>query len=608
VLRRFFVRSLSLGAIFALLVGQLGSAIGGGGAVSAQSASAIPDTAAYAPADSLAFVSFSLDADSPQWTQASALGERLGQQLSPQYLIQSLLEPIVGGMAADEVAGLITDGELGVAITDPNVASILPSLDFSSGIDPSEISDEVTDIDPSAARGFVLIGIVPSPEETAAAISLFMTSRAQTAGEQVETSTYGDATILSIAAVPDEGFPGIAVARANDAILAATNPDDLKPVIDVAQGSGESLADNSTVAEVLAPLPADRLATAIVNGPSLATYAAGDPDAAGMFAPVLNSVNAVTGLSVSAESKGFQLDLRAAGPDGLPVFGSNDNFDPKLIDQMPADTQILVDGYDFGATGLLDGAVAILANLFFGTLGGMFVPGDFGDEPATPEATPAATEVPTIQESADSAYTTLAFLLGFNLKTELISLLDGEYALGVWGLNGTDPSGASAAFVSETSDPDTLSSSIGTLIGFLGFGATEAGVETGTTRIGGSTVNSITVSSLGLPSPLTIGVVNGTLAIGLGEDGGTVAVEGATGSLADNPDFIAATADLPADRNALLYIDIASLQSTIDAGLGSTSIAGSDGDVELNADALAIAGFQDGDMAGAQGMLYIPES
>jgi hypothetical protein len=594
--------------MFALLVGQLGSVIGGGGAVSAQSASALPDTASYAPADSLAFVSFSLDADSPQWTQASALGERLGQELSPQFLIQSLLGQIVGDTAAEDVASLISDGELGVAITDPNLANILPSLGMSSSIDPSQITDELGDIDPSAASGFVLIGVVPSPNEVAAGIDLFMRTQAQSNGAQVETTTYNDVAILSIAGVPDQGFPGIAVARVDDAILAATKPDDLKPVIDVAQGTGESLADNASVSQVLAPLPVDRLATAIVNGPALAQYAADDPDAAGLFAPVLNSVKAVTGLSVSAESKGFQFDLRAAGTDGSPVFGSNDNFDPKLIDQMPADTQILVDGYDFGSTGLLDGAVAILANLFFGTLGGMFVPGDFGDEPATPAATPSATEVPTIDEAADSAYTTLAFLLGFNLKTDLIGLLDGEYALGVWGLNGTDPSGANAAFVSETSDPDTVSSSIGTLIGFLGFGATEAGVETGTARIGDNTVNSISVSSLGVPSPLTIGVVNGTLAIGLGEDGGTVAVEGATGSLADNPDFIAATADLPADRNALLYVDIASLQSTIDAGLGSTSIAGSDGDVELNTGALAIAGFQDGDLAGAQGMLYIPES
>ena len=575
--------------------------------MSAQSPSSLPDAAAYAPADSLAFFSFSLDADSPQWTQASALGDRLGQPLSPQILVQSLLEPIVGGMAADEVTKAITSGELGVAITDPDLASVLPGVDLSSGVDPVAIADEVSAVDTSAASGFVLIGLVPNPDDVAGAINLFINSRAQIAGEQVETTTYNDVAIVSIAAIPDEGFPGIAVARVDDAIIAATNPDDLEPVIDVAQGTGESLADDSTVSQVLEPLPAERLATTIVNGPALAEYAAADPDAAGLLAPVLSSVNAVTGFAVSAQTAGFQLDLRAASPNGEPVFGSNDNFDPKLIEQMPADTQILVDGYDFGAAGVLDVAVAILSNLFLGSLGGMFVPGDFGDEPATPEATPAATPVPSLQEAADTAYTTLAFLLGFNLKTDLIALLDGEYALGVWGLNGTDPTGASAAFVSETSDPSTLSSSIGTLIGFLGFGADQAGVVTGTTRIGDSTVNSITVSSLGLPSPLTVGVVNGALALGLGEDGGTVAVEGSTDSLAENPDFIAATSGLPADRNSLLYVDISSLQSTIDAGFGTTPMVGADGDVELNADSLAIAGFQDGDMAGAQGMLYIPE-
>jgi hypothetical protein len=148
-----------------------------------------------------------------------------------------------------------------------------------------------------------------------------------------------------------------------------------------------------------------------------------------------------------------------------------------------------------------------------------------------------------------------------------------------------------------------VSSSVGTLIGFLGFGLGD-GVVVDTTRVGDSTVNSIDVQSLGIPSPLTVGVVDGNLAIGIGAEG-TSAITGATDSLADDPLFIAATAELPSERNSLIYVNVGLLRSTIDASLSST-VYGEDGSIDFNADALAIAGFQDGDMAGAQGLLYIP--
>lgn len=599
MLRGSLIRTLSLGLALALLFGQFGLMLSGGNSVSAQSASPIPETASYAPADSLAFLSINLDIESSQWTQASVLGERLGQPFTPDELIQDLVDPLVGDTADFDVSALL-NGELALVVTDPNLAEVLPSIDFSSDTDPSAFVDDATDIDSSAVNGVVLVAVSPNPSILAAALSLFLNSRAENTGMELQTTTYNGVTIASLPADSSSGTPGLAAATIDDAVIAATTPEELEPIIDLRASGGESLADIDAVAKVFAPLPASRLATGIVNGAALSAYATDEPDASGTFAPVLSTINAVTGFSISAESNGFQLDLRSASLDGTPVFGSNDNFDPTLIERMPAETQLLIDGYDFGGIGVLDTVAAILANLFLGSLGAMFVPGDFGVEPA---ASPEATPVPSLEESADSAYSTLAFLLGFNLKTELIGLLDGEFVLGAWGLNGDDTSHMSAAFVSETSDPDTVSSSIGTLIGFLGFGLGD-GAVVGTTRVGDATVNSIAVSGLGIPSPLTIGVVDGELAIGLGEEG-TAAIEGATDRLVDDPLFIAATVDLPAERNALIYVNVGSLQSTIDESLSETPY-GEDGSITFNADALAIAGFQDGDMAGAQGLLYIP--
>lgn len=599
MLRGSLTRTLVFGLSFALLFGQIGLTLSGGNSVSAQSVSPLPETASYAPADSLAFLSIDLNAESPQWTQAAVLGDRLGQNLDPQVLVQSLLDSVIGTGAGFDASALL-DGELAVVITDPNLAGVFPNVDLSADTSASSLVDDVTEVDGSAVSGVVLVAVVPSPMIVAAAINLLMSSRAESTGVELQTTTYNNVTIASLPADPETGTPGLAAAVIDGAAIAATTPQDLEPIIDLRTGSGESLADLDAVAKVLAPLPADRLATGIVNGAALSAYATDEPESAGTLAPVLSTINAMTGFTVSAQSEGFQLDLRAASLDDTPVFGSNDNFNPTLIDGMPADTQVLIDGNDFGSIGVLDTAVGILSNLFLGSLGAMFVPGDFGDEPA---ASPVATATPTLAEAADTAYTTLAFLLGFNLDTQLIGLLDGEFALGVWGIDGTDASGASGAFISETSDPTTVSSSVGTLIGFLGFGLGD-GVVVDTTRVGDSTVNSIDVQSLGIPSPLTVGVVDGNLAIGIGAEG-TSAITGATDSLADDPLFIAATAELPSERNSLIYVNVGLLRSTIDASLSST-VYGEDGSIDFNADALAIAGFQDGDMAGAQGLLYIP--
>jgi hypothetical protein len=601
VLRGSLTRTLLVGLSFALLFGQIGLTLSGGNSVSAQSASPLPESASYAPADSLAFLSIDLNAESPQWTQATVLGERLGQNLDPQALVQSLLDSVIGTGAGFDASALL-DGELAVVITDPNLVGVFPTVDLSSDTSASSLVEGIGEADSSAVSGVVLVAVVPSPMVVAAAINLLMSSRAESTGVELETTTYNNVTIASLPADPETGTPGLAAAVIDGAAIAATTPQDLEPIIDLRAGSGESLADLDAVSKVLAPLPADRLATGIVNGAALSAYATEEPDLAGTLAPVLSTINAVTGFTISAQSEGFQLDLRAASLDDTPVFGSNDNFDPTLIEQMPADTQVLIDGNDFGGIGILDTAVGILSNLFLGSLGGMFVPGDFGDEPVA-SPVPVATASPTLAEAADTAYSTLAFLLGFNLDTQLIGLLDGEFALGVWGIEGTDVSGASGAFISETSDPTTVSSSVGTLIGFLGFGLGD-GVVVDTATVGDSTVNSIDVHSLGIPSPLTIGVVDGNLAIGVGAEGAS-AITGATDSLADDPLFIAATAGLPSERNALIYLNVGLLRPTIDASLSST-VYGEDGSIDFNADALAIAGFQDGDMAGAQGLLYIP--
>ncbi len=584
--RKLLGRTLLFASLFALVFSQLGFTLGGVTAVRAQSSSAeAPPAAQYAPANTLALLSVDLESNSDAWKQAAVLGERLGQEINPQALVEQLVGSIIGDTGTLDFTALV-HGQAALLVTTPNITGVLPGLESGDITDPASVMGAGGSINPSAADGVVLVITAPNNDSTAAAINLFMVSRAQQAGVTLETTTYKDVEIVSLPADPANGLPGLAVAVAGDAIIAATNPSDLQPVIDVQAGDAESLAESSVLPEVLGALPGESLGVGIVNGPAFVDYAESDPTTTGMITPALSGLNAVSAFTIGASDAGFTIDSRSASTDGQPISGTGAPFDATLADSMPIDTQVFVNGNDFAATGVLDSAVAVLANLFFGSFGAVFNDEGFGD--ATPAvATPTA--VPTTQELADSAYQTLSFLLGFNLDTDLFGLLDGEYALGVWGIEGDDYSTANASFIAGTSNPGQVQASLNTLFGFIASGLGNATPEAAAAETAG--MQTIDLSGLGIPQSLSLGVINDELVLNLGDEAGTLR----RGSLATNPTYIAVTGELPAERNSLFYIDLGSLNSTLDAGISTAGMV------------FASAGFTDGEMAAQHGLLYIPE-
>jgi hypothetical protein len=586
VQRRLLGRTFLFASLFALVFSQLGFTLGGVTAVRAQSSSAeAPPAAQFAPANTLALLSVDLESSSDAWKQAAVLGERLGQEITPQALVEQLVQSVIGDTGTLDFSALV-HGEVALLVTNPNITGVLPGLESGDMGDPTSVIDAGRSVDPSAADGIVLVITAPNNDSTAAAINLFMISRAEQAGVTVETTTYKDVEIASLPADPENGLPGLAVAVAGDAVIAATNPSDLQAVIDVQAGDADSLAENPALPQVLGALPGESLGVGIVNGPAFTEYATSDPETTGMIAPALSGLNAVSAFTLGASDAGFTYDSRSVSTDGNPIFGTGPAFDGTLAESMPIDTQVFVNGTDFGATGVLDSVVAVVANIFFGSLGAMFEDEGFGDATPVP-ASP--TPIPSAQELADTAYQTLSFLLGINLDTDLIGLLDGEYALGVWGIEGDDYSTTNASFIAGTSNPEQVQSSLTTLLGFIESGFGGATPEAGSGETSG--MQTFDLSGLGIPQSLSVGVINDELILNLGNEGGMLR----RGSLATNPTFIAATAELPAERNSLLYVDIGALGDTTGTGMNTEGTA------------FAAAGFTDGEMAGMHGLLYIPE-
>jgi hypothetical protein len=577
-----------------LIISLLGVAVAGSAGVKAQAAP--PESASYVPADSLLFVTVDLDVTSTPWLQAAILTQRIDQNLTPEQIFSSLAGAVFGDQASAIDPALFIGGEATLVAVDPDFAGLIeeaiptdPSIAAGAGVDVSVATAELT-------QGYVLVTLPPDVAAAEAAMEQALASQAETDGVSVDSSTYEGIDIRSIPAVEASGRPGIAIAQVDEAVIAAATAAELESVIDVRVGSAPTMADSEFIDAVLAPLPSAYLAIGVLNGPVAAAVAteAGDlGSSVNVFTP--GGTNAFTGFTVTAGNEGFRLDSRSTSTDGSPVAGAGESFDAELPNRMPADTQVLVNGADFGSTGVLDAVVVTLFAVFFGSLEGTVVPLD-------PVATPEATPVPTFEETAAQVYQTLALLLGVNLQTDLVQLLDGEYAFGLWGLEGGQLETASAVLISQTSDPETVQSTITMLTNFLGVGAGDITGAAGATpeATGGAGLIEIDLSSEDMAlAPLSIGVVDDALIIGYGS-GGDVAVNGGDGSLVETEPFEAVTAQLPAERNLLIFVNLGSLQSTLGAQGGGASMV-------TGGQALAIAGFQDGDMAALQGMLYIPE-
>ncbi len=592
-------RLLSLLLVATFVISSFGLAFSHGPVASAREQ--VPETATYVPATALAFVTADLDASSAQWTQANVLGQRIGQSITPERLFELFTRTVFGSSDVIDV-NLFLGGEVAIAVTNPDLNGMMPSLATGGALGQGSTGVLADAATKAAQSGYVLIALPKDPSIAEVVLKTALQRIAENNGVAIKDEEHDGVSVTWVAGDEAAGTPGLAIARVDDALIAAPTVKDLLPVLDLRVNGGDSLATVPRFQQVIRPLPDESLALGVVNGSQLAADIGpeADKNLPGIDA-VTNGVNAFTAFSVTAVDNGFQTDSRSVGEDGSPIFGDADNFTSTLIDQMPADTQVFVDGMDFSSTGLLDAIGVIGSQFLLGALAGM----SSASSAATPTIDPSTITLP---DAANTAFGQLALLFGVNLKSQLIDKLDGEYAFGLWGLNSTDATGVNAAFISQTSDPAAVDASLNALISFVGLLVQNSAVTP--TTIDGVAMNSIDLSGSGVSNPVVVGVNDDQLIVGIG-DGANDAISGPTNQLADTELFQSATASLPTERNAMLFVNLSELQSTVNAATASiigdaTPEASPAAATITTPQAFAVVGFKDDLLAGSQGLLYIP--
>lgn len=520
------------------------------GTVAAQSNTL--DTATLAPASSAMYVSVSLDQNSAQYKQATELFTRLGVA-DP---IQSALEDLTkesGPDAAQQVQPFL-GGELGFVITDFSaLAGAANSMGASSMTGLTGGMSGAMMATPMAAQLGSVSGfaVVLKPSDPAAAwtnAQQALENQASDNGVSVNETTYNGVTIKSVETGGSSTSSNVAMAQVNDFVIVGTTANDLQPIIDTAKGKTDALAKAADFTKVQQDLRPDYLAFGYVNGAAVAQAEAAGANTStmasleAMLGPAATAAAGTSGFVVWADDNGFRFDtvsLPAAGQTS-PV---TKNFEPALPAKVPADTMIFTDGYDLGKNPAL---LALALAAAEGVTG------------QSTEGTPPAGM--TADQFADQVFAQSAQALGFNLKTDFLDQLQGEYGLAL-SVTNLDPSGVNFVLVSGSADAAKLNDALSKISLLISAGA-QGAATVSTKDVSGSQINVASFEYSGMPLQFEYGVVNNQFVLGFGTSVEQY-VAGTSNNLAADPQFQQVMATLPNQRNSLLYINVKGIAAVV---------------------------------------------
>lgn len=508
-------------------------------AVSPVAAQTSDSLAAYAPADSIAFVEANLDPASSQMTLLSDLLTRAN--------LESLSPEAEEGMLADELgsAAGAFDGKV-AAFVSPEVLSNLPLdevIDEAGSLtNTASLTEEADGLGAEIPGGWALL-LQPSDPDAAYAMA-----QESMQSSDAQTETYGGFDILS-APPSDDSSSGEAVALVNGVIVVSTTADDVKTVIDVVNGDAAAIDSDDTYNQVRGQLPEEVIAFGYINGPAIVdALPASDLDdlsaslGGAALGDVMDSLGAYQGFVAWVDENGFRFDTVAiAGPDAeLPTLSA---YTPTIPEILPSDTMFFAGGMDLGSIPGLDDLALVFAAGMVGI-------------PLEDAATPV---------DPDDIFAQAEAVLGFNLKTDVLDQLTGE-----WAIAGSfDMSSGSGLFVSNVEDPDTVGAVVEKIVALV-TSDPDLGATVSTNTVAGSDVTVITIESSGTTMTIEVGMINGELAIGLNgwtEYLGTPASD----PLSAATNFSDSLGLLPTDITGLLYINLESLMPIITASMNSFS-------------------------------------
>lgn len=542
---------LSVAAVAALAAGGVLPAL----SVSAQTATARFTTAVAAPQDAVAYISIPTDEASPQWALAMELIDRagFGEQLT------TARDEALDGLPLDAFLG----GEASIVVTSKALDAAAAAAETTGAL-PGAMEDPAAAPMPADGQGWAVLIDARAPDTTFLGLQEAVKSQATDAGTTIEESEYQGVPITyAPPSAEDTSSTGMAVAQVDDLAMIASAPADLEAIIDTAQGTTPALADLAGFDAVQAELPAEFLMFGFINGTAVNSgqYSAADQLEKMGLDPSLAMLGSqrYSGFTLAADPAGFRMETVAMNADGSPIPKGAPNFASSLAAKAPGDAIFFASAADLGRAGaagpdmpgLLEtaGAVGIGVGMGMGSMG--------GEAPAGATASPA--------DWVAEQYAGLAALLGFNLQTDLLQQLSGEY--GIWvNAGGGDPSAISALIASGVTDPATVESALTSLNMLVAGASGDSGSGITTREVGGGTVSSIATGP-GAPS-VEYGVVDGNLLIGVGP-GVDQFTGGTSSSLADNPLYQSVMAALPEEHNGEIYLDLVQLLPVVQTLSGS---------------------------------------
>jgi hypothetical protein len=402
------------------------------------------------------------------------------------------------------------------------------------------------------------------------------------------------------------GRPGFAAGRAGDFIIAGASQADVTEIIDVVDGTTDSLADSAEAQQVAAELPAETLSFTYLDSSALVD-AVGEQTLQALQAMMPQADQAVwqsnSGFAVSAVEPGFRIDTVTIPAEGgtLEAAGiANDPAIPAAAERVPAGTVL----YEAGV--FPEDALASAAYML-----AVAVNGETADDEGQGDT---LSQLPS-EEEIEEQIATASATLGFDLRTELVDLLGGEFiafsSFPTFDMNGF---GLDAVAAVATTDPDTLAETATKIAASIERGAAEADVST--REVDGDTIYVVSDPGMAEGPSLEFGVVGDQAVVGT-EGGIEDLLTEPAASLADDPQFQAVMGVLPSEYFFVAYVDIGQVVDVLTAMAGAMQESQT-GDAGVatpgpavgspaNIRALAAVSYQRGETAGSSVILYITE-
>lgn len=567
------------GALALLLVLAMSATAVFGGVRTARAQVESLTTAEIVPETALIYAAMTLDRESAQWQQSLDLLERAGLgEAIEQARDEMLTDLTADGMDFDQDIAPFLGGEIALVVNELSVDSDMNLNDLTGGLVPAadEAQEEIS--------GFSVV-LRPADTEAAWTKAQELFERDATdRGVTITDTDYNGTTIRAIesqAATPStttETSGETAIARIGDFIAIAAVASDLEPLIDTEAGTTPSLAQLDAFTGVRGQLNDEFVLFSFFNGvdlqDSLANAGLDEVENLGQFNELYaNSLNAYTGAVLWADAPGFRVDTITMAADGnatpVPTMGAN--FDSELDDRVSGTTLLFSSGAELGANPALQ-VPALL-----------FAEGINGEEPGTGPAEGVSAEAYEAEQ-----FDLASRSLGFNLKTDFLDQMVGEFGLAV-SVQGFDPTGT--VFVSDVADAQKVTDAVAK-IALLAAAGGQGEITVTTKTVAGATIQVLEADLDGFPVTLEWGVVNDQfiLAYGTGlED----YVAGVDSSLADNPQYQEVMATLPSEHTSVVYVDVAQIVSIVQPFLTGTDAGATETTIDNSPDCADYATAED---------------